>query len=99
MAKLTILYWRDIPSQVIVKAGRANAKRELSKRFIETIDRTAMRTGASGTDDYLAGWRRGDPVSVGDDLEAAATAAAAQIEADYDDGRLKRLSASGGREG
>ena len=30
MASLTILYWRDIPSQVIAKAGRAMAKRELT---------------------------------------------------------------------
>ena len=32
MAHLTILYWRDIPSQVVVKAGRAAAKRELPER-------------------------------------------------------------------
>ena len=30
MASLTIVYWRDIPSQVIVKSGRSAAKRELS---------------------------------------------------------------------
>ena len=28
MAQLTIVYWRDIPAQVIVKAGRRSAKRE-----------------------------------------------------------------------
>ena len=43
MASLTILYWRDIPSQVIVKAGRKSAKRELSERFIRAIDAAAMR--------------------------------------------------------
>ena len=98
MAQLVILYWRDIPSQVIVKAGRASAKRELSKRFIEAIDRAAMRSGASGADDYLADWRRGDPAPAGDDLEAEAAAAAARLETEYDDERLKRLSGSAGRE-
>ena len=98
MAQLVILYWRDIPSQVIVKAGRTSAKRELSKRFIESIDRAAMRSGASGTDDYLADWRRGDPAPAGDDLEAEAGAAAARLEAEYDDGRLKRLTGNAGRE-
>ena len=98
MAQLVILMWRDIPSQVIVKAGRTSAKRELTKRFIEAIDRAAMRSGASGTDDYLAGWRRSDPALVGDDLEAEANAAAARLEADYDDARLKRLSDAEGRE-
>ena len=99
MPQLTVLMWRDIPSQVIVKAGRASAKRELSKRFIEAIDRAAMRSSASGTDDYLAGWRRADPVEVEGDIEAAAQAAADRLEREYDAVRLQRLSNNGGREG
>ena len=97
MADLVILSWRDIPAQVVVKAGRKSAKRELSKRFIEAIDRCAMRDGASGTDAYLDQWRRSDPVPCGDDLEAEAQAAADRIERDYDLEALKSLVASGGR--
>jgi hypothetical protein len=97
MAQLTIVYWRDIPAQVIAKAGRSAAKRELPKRFIEAIDMAAMRSGASQTDAYLADWRRADPVPCGDDLEAAADAAAARIEAEYDPERIKALVANGGR--
>lgn len=33
MAKLTIVMWRDIPAQVIVKQGRNSAKRPLEERF------------------------------------------------------------------
>ena len=69
MASLTILYWRDIPSQVIVKAGRSSAKRELSERFIRAIDAAAMHAGAKSDDAYLAEWRRGEPIPCGDDLE------------------------------
>jgi hypothetical protein len=98
MANLTILYWRDIPSQVVVKAGRASAKRELPERFIKAIDAAAMRSGAAGTDDYLAAWRRGDPVPCGDDLEAEADKAAARLEAEYDNARLAKLAAQDGRE-
>lgn len=98
MANLTILYWRDIPSQVVVKAGRASAKRELPERFIKAIDSAAMRSGASGTDEYLAAWRRGEPVPCGDDLEAEADKAAARLEAEYDNARLAKLAAQGGRE-
>ena len=72
MADLIIVYWRDIPAQVIVKKGRQNAKRELPLRFTEAIDMCAMRTGAGDTDAYLAEWRKADPVAVGDDLEAEA---------------------------
>jgi hypothetical protein len=98
MASLIILYWRDIPSQVIVKAGRKSAKRELPKRFIEAIDAAAMRAGAASTDDYLADWRRGDPLPCGDDLEAEAGAAAARLEAEYVHDRLVALARNGGRE-
>jgi hypothetical protein len=97
MAQLTIVYWRDIPAQVIAKAGRTAAKRELPKRFIEAIDMAAMRSGASETDAYLADWRRADPVPCGDDIEAEADAAAARLEAEYDPERLKALVAHGGR--
>ncbi|MEE9315029.1 MAG: virulence factor [Rhizobiaceae bacterium] len=100
MAKLQIVYWRDIPAQVMVKAGRRNqAKRELSLRFTEAIDMAAMRTGAAESEDYLAEWRRGDPIEVGDDLETEAQAAQDSIEKEYDKDRLVALVKNGGRDG
>ena len=57
MPGLTIVYWRDIPAQVIVGKGRTAARRELPERFAEAIDRAAMKAGAHGTDDYLTGMR------------------------------------------
>jgi hypothetical protein len=98
MADRIVVYWRDIPAQVIVRKGRQAAKRELSIRFTEAIDMCAMRTGASETDDYLAEWRKAEPVSVSDDLEAEADRAAAELEAAYDKERLVALVKAGGRE-
>lgn len=98
MADLVILYWRDIPRQVIVRKGRQNAKRELSVRFEEAIDMAAMRSDARGSDDYLAEWRKGDPVPVGDDLEAEADKAIAELEAQYPRERLVALAKAGGRD-
>ena len=98
MADLIIVYWRDIPAQVIVKRGRQSAKRELPLRFTEAIDMAAMRTGAGATDDYLAEWRKADPVPVGDDLDAEADKALADYEAKYDRERLVALVKAGGRE-
>lgn len=97
MADLIIVYWRDIPAQVIVKKGRQNAKRELPLRFTEAIDMCAMRTGAGGTDDYLAEWRKGDPTPVSDDLEAEADKAMAEIDATYDREKLVALVKAGGK--
>lgn len=97
MAQLIITYWRDIPSQVSVKAGRKEEKRMLADRFQEAIDMAAMRGDASGADEYLADWRRADPVAVGDDLAAEADRAKAEIETQYDKDRLKALIGNGGR--
>jgi len=99
MADLVIVYWRDIPAQVIVKQGRKSAKRELPLRFTEAIDMAAMRSGASDTDAYLEEWRRGDPLPAGEDIEAEADAAMARIEADYPKERLVKLVQGGGRDG
>ena len=97
MADLIVVYWRDIPAQVIVRQGRKSAKRELPLRFTEAIDMCAMRTGAGGTDDYLAEWRKAAPVPVGDDLEAEATKALEALDAEYDRERLVALVKAGGK--
>jgi hypothetical protein len=98
MADLIVVYWRDIPAQVIVKKGRTSAKRQLTERFEKAIDRAAMRAKLRDTDSYLAEWRRGDPVACGEDLEAEAAAAAERLEAEWTNERLANAVANGGRE-
>ena len=98
MAQRIIVYWRDIPAQVIVRQGRTAEKRELPERFIQAIDRCAMKVGARDSDAYLAEWRRGNSEPCGDDLKAEADAAVAAIEATYDAERLKSLIANDGRD-
>ena len=100
MAHLITLFWRDIPAQVIAETGRGRnrqqAKIELPRRFAVAIDAAAMKDGADSTDDYLAEWRRSEPVSCSDDLEAEATKLAADIEANYPAKRVRKLVESGG---
>jgi hypothetical protein len=91
-----IVYWRDIPAQVIVGKGRRGEKRILPERFEQAIDRAAMKSGAAESDDYMSGFRKAPPIpGVGTDVEAAA-AAAASIEAEYDQERIKTLIANDG---
>jgi len=52
------VYWRDIPSQVLIKRGRERGKYLLEHRFQAAIDRAAMRAGKGGSDAYLEEWRR-----------------------------------------
>jgi hypothetical protein len=91
VGSLTIIGWRDIPAQVVAKRGREVAKVQLTQRFQEAVDRAAMRAGKGSSDAYLADWKRSEPVACGDDLQAEAAAAAAQIEARYSDADLERL--------
>jgi hypothetical protein len=97
MANLVITYWRDIPSAVSVKLGRKEEKRMLDNRFMEAIDMAAMRDGSTSTDDYLADWRRGDPLLVSDDLATEADAAKTRLETEFTQDRIKQLIGNGGR--
>jgi hypothetical protein len=96
MPEVTIVYWRDIPAQVIVGRGRRGTKVVLAERFEQAIDRAAMKAGLVGTDAYLAEWRRAPAVEVaGGDAEVA-KAEAARLEAEYDGERLRALIAADG---
>lgn len=96
MPQMTIVYWRDIPAQVIVGQGRKAAKRQLPERFEQAIDRCAMKVGARDTDAYLAEWRRGAPVEVSGDPEAAAAAEVVRLDQEFDAERVKALIANDG---
>ncbi len=91
MASLTVISWRDIPAQVIVRRGRGTAKVRLTDRFHEAIDRAAMRAGKGSSDLYLAEWKRSNATPCGDDIEQEAAAEARRIEARYSDDDLERL--------
>ena len=91
MASLSIISWRDIPAQVIVRRGRETAKVQLSARFQEAVDRAAMRAGKGSSDAYLADWKRSEGRACSDDIEAEARAEAARIEARFTDEALEAL--------
>lgn len=97
MPDVTIVYWRDIPAQVIVGKGRRGAKKQLNERFEQAIDRAAMKSGAAETDDYLAEWRKAAPYVVDGDPAEIAEAEAAKIEAEYDRERIIALVNNDGR--
>ena len=96
MAQITIVYWRDIPAQVLVGRGRAAAKVVLAERFEQAIDRAAMKAGLAGTDDYLAQWRREAGGEAPGEPAEAARAEAARLEAAYGPDRVKQLIDKGG---
>ncbi len=96
MVDVTVVYWRDIPAQVIVGKGRAASKVQLNERFEQAIDRCAMKIGARDTDSYLAEWRKAAPYAVEGEPADVARAEAARLEAEHDAQRLKSLIDSDG---
>ncbi|MCK0170254.1 MULTISPECIES: virulence factor [Aliiroseovarius] len=96
MPDVTIVYWRDIPAQVIVGKGRRGSKAPLPERFEQAIDRAAMKVNAKDSDAYLAEWRKADPFSVEGDPQEIAAAEAARLDAEYDNERLRALIGNDG---
>lgn len=96
MPEVTIVYWRDIPAQVIVGKGRRGTKRPLEERFEQAIDRAAMKVNAKDSDAYLAEWRKAAPYEVAGDPAEIAEAEATRLETEYDTDRIKALIANDG---
>jgi hypothetical protein len=101
VATLTIIYWRDIPAQVVAEEGRGpsreQVKAELPRRFSLAIDEAAMRGGAEDTDEYLAGWRKSKPEKIDGDFRTAADARAAELDKEFNEDILAALVANGGK--
>ena len=97
MVDVTVVYWRDIPAQVIVGKGRRGSKAILPERFEQAIDRVAMKIGAKDADAYMEDWRKATPYSVDGEPQDVANAEAARLDAEYDGDRIKALIANDGR--
>jgi hypothetical protein len=90
MSTTTVVYWRDIPVQVIEGQGRTAVRIALPDRFQQAIDRAATRAGLVGSDEYMNEWHK---VTVEGDPEAVAE----KLNADHPDEVLTELVSNGGR--
>ena len=95
MASMTVIWWRDIPAQVVARDGRRSSKTVLHPRVQEAIDKAASRAGKRAYSEYIEEWRK-DARACGDDLEAEVTAEVERLETTYDKHRLAELIQSGG---
>lgn len=98
MSNATIIYWRDIPTQIVLGKGRKAIKHQLTNRFMVAVDKAAMNSDAADTDAYLAEWRKAPhPLAEGANhisVEQLAT----ELEAAYPTSRLADLARNGGNE-
>ncbi len=93
-----IIYWRDIPAQVKVKAGPTRVSRPLPTRFEQAIDQAAMYAGLINSDDYLAEWRQSDWQEREGEAESVAEALVTELDEAYSRDRLRDLARNGGHE-
>lgn len=92
MVKKTLIYWRDIPAQVIVQRGRKREKARLSARFQEAIDRAAMRAGKGSSNAYISEWRReSSSVETDAGLSKIVEREISRFESEYSDEHLLQL--------
>ena len=92
MVKKILIFWRDIPSQIVVQRGRRREKVLLGERFQKAIDRAAMRAGKGGSGPYLAEWRReSSTIELDGELREIALAEANRFEEAFSDERLEAL--------
>ena len=91
MKQITI-YWRYIPSQIILKKGRNKTKELLSPRFQKAIDRAAMRAGKGGSQAYIEEWRR-ETIEIDSTADpcVVVTEEVLAIESRYSDSDLEAL--------
>ena len=91
MKQITI-YWRDIPSQIILKKGRNKTKEILPPRFQKAIDRAAMRAGKGGSQAYIEEWRR-ETIEIDSTADpcVVVTEEVLAIESRYSDSDLEAL--------
>jgi hypothetical protein len=96
LPELVVIYWRGIPAQVTASDGARSARAALDDRFQRAIDEAAMQEGLTGSDAYLAEWRR-ESRECDRDLEQAVAGEAARLEEAFPPAELQRLVDAGGR--
>lgn len=95
MPRITTIYWRDIPAQVIGQQGRKRLKQVLPGRFARAIDRAAMRAGRGSSDAYLEDWRR-EHQTLDGALEHLVAQQVAKLEACFPRDTLESVTKAGG---
>ncbi len=59
MAKVRVMYWREIPVQVQAEDRSGQVSMPLDQRFQKGVDALSMLEGSNGSDEYLAAWEWG----------------------------------------
>ena len=60
MARVRVMYWKEIPVQVQSEDESGRVSMPLDQRFQQGVDAVSMFDGSSGGDEYLDAWEWGE---------------------------------------
>ena len=80
MARVRVMYWKEIPVQVQAEDENGRVSRQLDDRFQRAADSVAMKDGSEGTDEYLDSWEFGPYQSVDGGAAESAEETALNLE-------------------
>ena len=95
MAKLKVVYWRDIPSQVVIREGRRSTRLRLPPRFMKAIERASYRLKKKQQDALFEPWHDVNQPFNGD-IREQARQLVRHLETHYTDEVLENLIRSSG---
>ena len=59
MAKVRLMYWKEVPVQVQAEDPDGQVSKQLDERFQHGVDTISMFDGSSNSDEYLMAWEWG----------------------------------------
>ncbi|MAJ75560.1 MAG: hypothetical protein CBD78_01160 [Candidatus Thioglobus sp. TMED218] len=84
--KLTVIKWRDIPTQVMIKKSRREVEKvQLDNRFMEAVDSAATVGDSTDADAYLTDWHNEVTEIEDGDLKEPVEKKAEELEAEFTD--------------
>ena len=95
MGQIKIVYWRDIPGQVVIREGRRSKRLRLPLRFMKAIERAGYRLKKKQQDALFEPWHDVTQSFEGDINEQAAQLVR-QLEERYTDDVLETLIRASG---
>jgi hypothetical protein len=95
VAQIKIVYWRDIPGQVVIRQGRRSTRIRLSPRFWNAIERAGYRLKKKKQDALFEPWHDVAQPFNGD-VEEQANMLVKQIEEHYTEEVLEKLIRASG---
>jgi len=80
MATFRILYWQEIPSQIVAADDDGEVSLPMPQKFQDRIDQVALERGLGSGDDYLAQWNWGDDSGRTGSAQDVAAAVIAELD-------------------